>query len=121
MLLYNDSNCENSESISCKRVFFDFFRAASYAIIRPLITALNVSHKMETKTSEVSLFSRYSVIFPNICLQKLLTEMGRNAMRSNVLLTFYFKKESNGGWGVVRNQNILVFGVCNIWYEFSIQ
>lgn len=91
MLLYNDSNCVISESISSSRVLFDFFKAASYAIIWPLMTALNVSHKVESDTSEVSLFSRYSVIFTDNCSQNLSSTNKDGRRRHEERCPVFFK------------------------------
>lgn len=111
MLLYNDSNCEISESISSKRVLFDFFRAASYAIIWSLITALNVSHKMESKMSEVSLFSRYSVIFTDICLQKFSSANrdGRKRHEEHCLGFLKSRVMAVGAWSEIKMLWYLVF------------
>lgn len=104
MLLYNDSNCEISESVSSKQILFDFFKAASYAIIWPLITALNVSHKVESETSEVSLFSRYCVIFTDICSQKFLSanREGRKCHEEPGLGLLKLKVMEVGAWSEIR-------------------
>ena len=75
------------------------------------MTALNVSHKVESETSEVSLFSRYSVIFTDICLQNFSSANNDGRRRHEERCPVFLKLRvmEAGAWSEIKMLWYLAF------------